>query len=123
MRSLFIVNTAIFVSVAFAHAVRLAYQAPVVVGSFTMPLWLSSTAVVGVAILAYFNWRAVAPHGKDGYLRLLLALLTIDIAVLLFSWTARLTYWGMNGDTFLWFVIIDVVLVGIILNTLKKRSS
>ncbi|TAL49858.1 hypothetical protein EPN81_04495 [Patescibacteria group bacterium] len=123
MRNILIVNTAIFVSVAALHALRVAYQAPVVIGSFTLPLWLSAVAVVGVAILAYLNWRALEHYGKESWLRLLLALIVIDIAVLLCSWATKLTYWGMSGDTFLWFVIIDVILVGIVLGALRKRAS
>ncbi len=123
MGHILIVNTAIFAYVAGLHALRIAYQAPATIGSFELPLWLSAVAVVGAAILACLNWRALEHHGKESWLRLLLALLVIDIAMLLYSWVARLTYWGMSGDTFLWFVIIDVILVGIVLGALRKRAS
>lgn len=123
MRNLFIVNTAIFMSVAFLHALRAAYQAPVVIGSFELPLWLSGLAVVGSAVLAVLNWKQVVSPGKVEWLKLLMALIVVDIAILLYSWVAQLRYWNISGDTFLWFVIIDLVLIGIILHPVRKHSS
>lgn len=122
MSYLSIVNTAIFAAVAFFHVLRVAYQSPVVVGSVEVPLWLSAVAVVGAVILAVLNWKS-QPRGRDAWLRLILTLLIIDIAALLYSWIAKLAYWGISGDTFLWFVIIDVVLVGIILSALRKSRG
>lgn len=121
MSYLSIVNTAIFAAVAFFHALRIAYQTPVAVGPVDVPMWLSAVAVVGAVVLAVLNWKA-QPRGRDAWLRLVLTLLVIDITGLLFSWLAKLSYWGLSGDTFLWFVIIDLVLVGIILNALRKRA-
>lgn len=122
MSHLSIVNTAIFAVVAFFHALRVAYQSPLVVGSVEVPLWLSAVAVVGAAILAVLNWKS-QPRRRDAWLRFILSLLIIDIAALLYSWLAKLSYWGLSGDTFLWFVIIDVILIGIILQALRKRST
>lgn len=121
MTHLSIVNTAIFAVVAFFHALRIAYQSPVVVGSVEVPLWLSAMAVVGAVVLAVFNWKS-QPRGRDAWLRLVLTLLVIDIAGLLYSWLAKLSYWSLSGDTFLWFVIIDLLLVGIVLQALRKRA-
>lgn len=123
MPNLPIVNTAIFLTVVFFHALRIAYQSPAVIGSVEIPLWLSAVAVVGAAVLAYLNWHSLSQRGKPQWLRLLLALIVIDIVVLLASWLLQLSYWGLSGDTFLWFVIIDVVLVGIVLQTLRKRAG
>lgn len=122
MSHLSIVNSAIFAAVASFHALRIAYQSPVVVGPVEVPLWLSALAVVGAVVLAVLNWKS-QPRGRDAWLRFVLVLFVIDVAVLLYSWLAKLSYWGLSGDTFLWFVIIDLVLVGIILQALRKRST
>lgn len=122
MSHLSIVNTAIFAAVAFFHALRIAYQSPVVIGPVEVPLWLSAVAVVGAGVLAVLNWKS-QPRGRDAWLRLVLALLVIDIVALLYSWIAKLSYWGLSGDTFLWFVIIDLVLAGIVLQALRKRAG
>lgn len=122
MSHLSIVNTAIFAAVAFFHTLRIATQSPVVIGPVEVPLWLSAVAVVGAVVLAVLNWRS-QPHERDAWLHLVLVLLVIDIVALLYSWLAKLSYWGLSGDTFLWFVIIDLVLVGIILGALRKRAG
>ena len=73
-------------------------------------------------VLAVFNWKHVEPRGKVERLKLLLALIVVNIVILFFSWVAQLSYWNLSGDTYLWFIIIDLVLVGMILHPIRKRS-
>jgi hypothetical protein len=94
-----------------------------VIGSIDVPLWLSGFAIVGGVILAWLNWKQLERAGKVQWLTLLLSLIVIDVLVLLYSWVAQLSYWNISGDTFLWFVIIDLVLIGIILHPIRKASS
>jgi hypothetical protein len=122
MRNLAIVNTAVFLSVAFLHAVRVAYEAPFVFGSVEVPMWLSGLAVVLLVILAWFNWRSLGSATKVDWLILLLSLIVVDIVVLLYSWATQISYWNISGDTFLWFVIIDLILIGIILHPIRKAT-
>jgi len=117
-----IINTAVLLSVAMMHALRLGYQSPVSVGDVTITLWLSAIAVVGALLLAWYNWRAISKPGMPEYLKLLLVLLLIDMGGLYYSWLAGLEYWSLSGADFAWFILFDLIAIGIISLYLKKRS-
>ena len=123
MKKLYIVNTALFTSVAALHALRLVYSAPVTIWSFEVQLWLSAVAVAGTALLAWLNWRQVTKHTKADWLWLLICLIVIDAFIGLYSWVADIAFWGISGDTFLWFVIIDLLLVAIIHGSVRNSGS
>lgn len=118
-----IINTAVFLSVAIMHAIRLGYQSPVTVGDMTIILWLSAIAVIGALLLAWYNWHAISKPGMSEYLKLLFILLLIDMGGLLYSWLAGLEYWSLSGADFAWFILFDLLAIGIIANFLKKKSS
>jgi hypothetical protein len=122
MRNLLIVNTAVFVTIAVFHVLRIIYQAPAIIGPVNVPMWLSALAVVGSVALAALNWNQIESRDRVQWFKLLLALLIIDATMLLYSWATKLSYWGISGDTFLWFVIIDLVLIGILLLHIPKHS-
>ena len=122
MKKLYILNTAVFSSVAALHVLRLVFQAPATVGDFEIQLWLSVLALVGAAALALLNWKQVAIHSKADWLWLLISLIVIDAFIALYSWFAEITYWGISGDTFLWFVLIDLVLIAIIHGAVRKTK-
>lgn len=123
MKKLYIVNTAVFTSVAALHVLRLVFNAPAFVGDFEIQMWLSAVAVVGIAILAWLNWRQVKQHSQDDWLTLLIALILVDAFIVFYSWVAQITAWGISGDTWLWFVLMDLVLVGIVHGAVKKGSG
>ncbi len=123
MKNLYIVNTAVFTSVAALHALRLAYKAPATVGSFEVELWLSAIAVAGAALLAWLNWRQVKKHTRADWLWLLLSLIVVDAFIVVYSWIAEITAWGISGDTWLWFVVIDLILVAIVHGAVRKSGG
>ena len=123
MKNLYIVNTAVFTSVAALHALRLAYQAPANVANFEIDLWLSAVALVGAGALAWLNWRQVAKHSRNDWLMLLLALIVVDAFIVFYSWVAEIAAWGISGDTWLWFVLIDLVLVAIVHGMVRRPKK
>lgn len=114
MKKLYIANTAVFTSVAALHLLRMIFETPLTIGEYEIELWLSALAAAGTGVLAWLNWRAVGKHGRTDWLWLLIALLLVDAFIVFYAWVAEITYWGISGDTFLWFVLIDLVLVGIV---------
>ncbi|MBT4856960.1 hypothetical protein HON52_02110 [Candidatus Uhrbacteria bacterium] len=123
MKKIHIVNTAVFTSVAALHAMRLAFQAPATIGAFEVELWISAVALVGTAALALLNWQAVGKHSKSDLLWFFFVLVLLDAAIGLYSWIAEISYWGISGDSFLWFVLIDLVIAGIIHGAVRKRTK
>ncbi|MDZ4221801.1 MAG: hypothetical protein U1C18_02905 [Patescibacteria group bacterium] len=122
MKNILIVNTAVFLTVAFAHGLRLAYQSPLTIGSVILPLWVSWVGVgLGLA-LAWLNWKALSKRGKRAIFKLLLALVAIDALALLYSWGAGLVYWGFSGNTFLWFVLLDAAIIAALWRALSRQK-
>jgi hypothetical protein len=118
-----IINTAVFLTVAFMHGLRLGTQTPVVIGGVEVALWLSFLAVVGTLLLAWYNWRTLKKPGTPEILKLLFVLLLIDIGCLFYSWFTGLVYWGIGGETFAWFILFDLIAIGIIANFIKKKTA
>lgn len=110
-KHILVVNTAVFLTVAFLHLLRLAYRAPAVIGDIPIPLWLSGAAAILGLGMAWFNWGALERKGKGAVLRLAFSLVIIDMLVLLYSWAAGLEYWGFSGSAFLWFAILDAAIL------------
>lgn len=122
MNNILIVNTSIFIAVAFAHALRLMYQSPLTIGEVSLPLWVSWVGVALGLTMAWLNWSALSQRGKRAILKLLLALVIIDVVALLYSWGAQLAYWGLSGNAFLWFIVLDAFLIVVLWYLLKKKG-
>ncbi len=107
-----LINAAVFTAVALLHGMRLAYQSEVIIGGISLPLWLSAIAIVGAATLAWLNWRAAPQRDLAAFAGYIQALIVIDAVILLYSWAANLSYWGISGAAFLGFFVLDCVLFG-----------
>ena len=55
-----IVAGAIFVQVALLHLVRIYMDWPVVIGDWSVPMWVSRVGLVGASGLAFFGLRLAA---------------------------------------------------------------
>ena len=47
----------LFGAIALGHVVRLLKHAQVIVGSYTIPLWISAPLAVIAALLSFWMWR------------------------------------------------------------------
>ena len=56
-KSLHFVAATIFTIVAFVHSLRLAFGWPLIIGSWTAPMWLSWFGVFLAGSLAVLMWR------------------------------------------------------------------
>jgi hypothetical protein len=56
-RPIAMVASGVLLVVALAHALRVALQLPVTVGSVVVPPWLSLPAAIGSGALAVLLWR------------------------------------------------------------------
>ena len=123
MKNIYIANTAVFLSVAVLHGMRLVFYTPATIGDVQVTMWLSAIALVVTAALAMMNWCAVGNHTNTDILRLLLALIVVDVFVLFYSWASSISYWGITHDTFLWFILMDLVLFAIIHTAVRKTAK
>ncbi|MBI5370141.1 hypothetical protein HZA85_03065 [Candidatus Uhrbacteria bacterium] len=121
MTNLRIANTAIFLSVAVLHAMRIAYKLPVFVGSIELSLWLSVVAVIGAGVLSWMNWRTIHAPGKTEWLKLLLALFVVDAAIVFYSWVSGLSFWGIANTQFAWILLFDLVVIVLLSWTARKK--
>lgn len=122
MKNLYIVNTAVFTSVAALHAMRLVYQLPVSVGSMSIELWLSGVAMIGTFVLALLNWKQVKKHTRTDWFVLLFSLIVVDTFMVLYAWVAGLAFWGISGDTWFWFVLLDLALMAIVHGAIRSQT-
>lgn len=123
MNNLHIANTAVFLAVAGLHALRLVYGSPVTVGSVEIALWVSIAAVIGALALAAFNWRAIHAPGKAEWLKLLLGLFVVDAAVVFYSWTSGLSYWGVEAGQFSWVLLFDLIVIVFLYWSVKRAKK
>ncbi|MEX0916610.1 MAG: hypothetical protein WDZ44_00720 [Candidatus Spechtbacterales bacterium] len=52
-----VVTSGVFFLVAFVHALRIAYELEVLIGTFSIPIWASWVAVLVAGILAWHGFR------------------------------------------------------------------
>ena len=116
-----IVNAAVWIAVAVLHIVRLVTQSTAVIGGIEIAPWLSAVAVVGAVVLAWWNLKALPTCGKPEVLRLIQVLAAIDGFICFYSWVMGLSYWGFSGSIFLWGILIDLGVILLIAQTLKKK--
>ena len=121
MSNLHIANAAIFFAIAIMHVCRLSTQAPVSIGSVEVPLLLSAVAIVGALALAWLNWRAIQKPGKAEWLKFLFALFVIDAIIAFFFWQLDVTFLGISGNQFTWVILFDLVVIGLIHLSLKRK--
>lgn len=121
MEKVLLTNTALFISMACVHAMRLAYQVPVLAGKVTIPFWISFFAILALVTLAWFNWEAIHKRGKREVIHLLMILLVIDIVGGLLAQTEGLTLWGLHGIDFTWIMLFDLGLIAVLYHWEHKK--
>lgn len=121
MTNLHIANTAVFLAVAGLHVIRLAYGAPVTIGSVEIALWLSILAIIVALVLSALNWRAIQSPGKAEWLKLILGLFIIDSLVDFYAWSTGLSFWGIKTGQFVWIILFDLVVIAVLYRFIKKK--
>jgi len=119
-----IVNAAIFVYVGVLHVLRAVFNLDLTIGSVTIAAWVSVLPALGAFVLVYFNMKSIHVWSKATWLKFIVALLVLDAAVVLYSWLANLSYWGISNMGFgVIFVVEFLVIIALAMYIRKRNAS
>ena len=117
-----LVSTIFFISVAFVHALRFAYQSMITISGVALPLELSVIAVLVLAYLAYESWKAIPKRTVKTKAQLVMGLFAFDAIFDAGFWFYGINFLGVSGLTWGYIIAFDLIVIGILYNYIRKKK-
>ena len=125
-QNVIIASAAVFTLVSLTHLMRVIGDVKLLVNGHSISLWMSVLAIILAGVLALLNLSLIKDKGKVFWLKYVLGLIVFDALFTLYFWLNNLSYLGISASSFLFFFVLDVVLLIILayyINRLKTLSK
>jgi hypothetical protein len=125
-QNVIIASAAVFTLVSLTHLMRVIGDVKLLVNGHSISLWMSVLAIILAGVLALLNLSLIKDKGKVFWLKYVLGLIVFDALFALYFWLNNLSYLGISASSFLFFFVLDVVLLIILayyINRLKTLSK
>jgi hypothetical protein len=125
-QNVIIASAAVFTLVSLTHLMRVISDVKLLVNGHSISLWMSVLAIILAGVLALLNLSLIKDKGKVFWLKYVLGLIVFDALFTLYFWLNNLSYLGISASSFLFFFVLDVVLLIILayyINRLKTLSK